>query len=83
MRISFDLDDTLICYQSSVPKEKNRIPWLLRRWLTEPFAAGQCGVDSGAAGTRMGCVGVHHVRAVSVVGQLLALVLWNSGGRSD
>ena len=40
MRISFDFDDTLICYQSSVPSEKNRIPWVLRRWLTEPLRLG-------------------------------------------
>jgi hypothetical protein len=40
MRISFDLDDTLICYQSYVPGEWNRIPWVLRRWLPEPFRLG-------------------------------------------
>jgi hypothetical protein len=40
MRISFDLDDTLICYQPGVPREPAP-PWWLR-WLTtrEPLRQG-------------------------------------------
>jgi len=40
MRISFDLDDTLICFQTGVPQER-RLPWYLR-WLTrdEPLRLG-------------------------------------------
>lgn len=40
MRISFDLDDTLVCYQSGSPHAPNRIPWLLRGWLVDPMRAG-------------------------------------------
>ena len=40
MRISFDLDDTLICYQSHVPCESRRVPLLLRPWFDEPLRAG-------------------------------------------
>jgi len=40
MRISFDLDDTLICYQPHVPCEPRRVPFLLRRWFDEPLRAG-------------------------------------------
>ena len=40
MKISFDLDDTLICLQADVPREPNRVPWLLRRWLNEPLRNG-------------------------------------------
>lgn len=36
MRVSFDLDDTLICYQSGVPQERT---WL--RWFAgEPLRLG-------------------------------------------
>jgi len=40
MRISFDLDDTLVCYQPGVPQEP-RLPWYLR-WLVadEPLRRG-------------------------------------------
>ena len=40
MRISFDLDDTLVCYQPGVPQEP-RLPWYLR-WLAvnEPLRLG-------------------------------------------
>ena len=40
MRISFDLDDTLVCYQAGVPQEP-RPPWYLR-WLVpdEPLRRG-------------------------------------------
>jgi hypothetical protein len=40
MRISFDLDDTLICYQPHVPCERRRIPFLLRHWFDEPLRRG-------------------------------------------
>lgn len=36
MRISFDLDDTLICYQDGVPQEKSMFSWLTR----EPLRLG-------------------------------------------
>ncbi|MFO1093489.1 MAG: hypothetical protein U0992_09280 [Planctomycetaceae bacterium] len=38
--ISFDLDDTLICYQPTTPREPNRVPRLLRPWFKEPVRAG-------------------------------------------
>lgn len=40
MRISFDLDDTLICYQTDVPQEQ--IPPWYRRWAAteEPLRLG-------------------------------------------
>jgi hypothetical protein len=38
--ISFDLDDTLICYQSATPREPVRVPWPLRAWFREPLRAG-------------------------------------------
>lgn len=40
MLISFDLDDTLICYGESVPREPNPVPWPLRYWRREPVRAG-------------------------------------------
>ncbi len=40
MRISFDLDDTLICYGDGVPCE-HRLPWLLRLFIhDEPLRGG-------------------------------------------
>lgn len=42
MKVSFDLDDTLICYQESVPREPNRVPWPLKFWLDEPLRLGSC-----------------------------------------
>lgn len=40
MRISFDLDDTLICYGDGVPREP-RLPWLLRLFVRdEPLRRG-------------------------------------------
>lgn len=42
MRVSFDLDNTLICYGSDVPREPNQVPLLLRRWFREPLRAGAC-----------------------------------------
>lgn len=40
MKISFDLDDTLICLDAGTPREINRVPWFLRRWLNEPLRKG-------------------------------------------
>ncbi|MCE9562351.1 MAG: hypothetical protein K8U57_09880 [Planctomycetes bacterium] len=40
MRISFDLDDTLICYQPGALHEPNRVPWWLRPWVREPLRLG-------------------------------------------
>lgn len=40
MRISFDIDDTLICLHSGALHEPNRVPWLIRRWLDEPLRLG-------------------------------------------
>ncbi|MGF1579409.1 MAG: hypothetical protein ACFCD0_08610 [Gemmataceae bacterium] len=40
MHISFDIDDTLICYHPEIPQEPNRIPWLFRHWLHEPLRLG-------------------------------------------
>ena len=40
MRISFDLDDTLICYDPAVPCEPNRVPWLWRFSYEEPLRLG-------------------------------------------
>jgi hypothetical protein len=40
MRISFDLDDTLICYQPGTLHEPNRAPRLLRWWAREPLRLG-------------------------------------------
>jgi hypothetical protein len=40
MRISFDLVDTLICFDPAVPCEPNKVPRLLRPWFTEPLRLG-------------------------------------------
>lgn len=40
MRISFDLDDFLICYQPGIPQEPSRIPFLLLAWFEEPLRLG-------------------------------------------
>jgi hypothetical protein len=40
MRISFDLDDTLICYQMGALHEPDRVPWWLRMWVREPLRLG-------------------------------------------
>lgn len=42
MRISFDLDDTLICYQKNIPFEPNRIPFFFKAWINEPLRLGSC-----------------------------------------
>jgi hypothetical protein len=52
MRISFDLDDTLICHQPGSLHEPNRVPWLLRWWVNEPLRHGAIALmrDLAAAG---------------------------------
>ena len=40
MRVSFDLDDTLICYQDGALYEPNCVPLLLRPWFSEPLRLG-------------------------------------------
>jgi hypothetical protein len=40
MRVSFDLDDTLICYQPGALHEPRRAPWWLRPWSREPLRLG-------------------------------------------
>ncbi len=40
MKISFDLDDTLVCNLPSELQEKNRVPWFLRSWLRDPLRRG-------------------------------------------
>lgn len=42
MRISFDLDDTLICSQKDVPCEPNRIQFFFKPWIYEPLRLGSC-----------------------------------------
>jgi FMN phosphatase YigB (HAD superfamily) len=39
MRISFDLDDTLVCHQPGVPQEP-RLPWYLGWLVIEPLRRG-------------------------------------------
>ena len=40
MRISFDLDDTLICYRANVPCERRRVPFMLLPWFDEHLSRG-------------------------------------------
>jgi len=40
MRISFDLDDTLICTRKEAPWEPNRVPFFLKPWINEPLRLG-------------------------------------------
>lgn len=40
MRISFDLDDTLICYHPGACHEPSRVPWWLRWCVHEPLRLG-------------------------------------------
>ena len=39
MRISFDVDDTLVCSDPAVPTEQF-VPWCLRPWFKEPLRRG-------------------------------------------
>ena len=40
MRISFDIDDTLICIMPDVPREPDCVPRFLRHWYNEPLRLG-------------------------------------------
>jgi hypothetical protein len=40
MRISFDLDDTLICYKPGAKHEPVRVSWWLKPWVREPLRLG-------------------------------------------
>lgn len=40
MRISFDLDETLICSDPKVPKEPDILAWLLKPFFPEPLRFG-------------------------------------------
>ncbi|MBP3957230.1 hypothetical protein J8F10_18370 [Gemmata sp. G18] len=46
MRISFDLDDTLICYHAGARNEPSRVRWWLRPWIYEPLRLGAVGLLS-------------------------------------
>jgi hypothetical protein len=39
LRISFDVDETLVCTAADVPTERP-LPWLLRRWFPEQLRQG-------------------------------------------
>jgi len=49
VRISFDIDDTLICSQDDAPREPNRVPRLLRPWFRESLRAGARDLMRGLA----------------------------------
>ncbi|HVX61642.1 MAG TPA: hypothetical protein VHC19_13600 [Pirellulales bacterium] len=40
MRISFDIDDTLVCRSAEIPVEPGRFPALACRWFGEPLRLG-------------------------------------------
>ncbi len=40
MKISFDVDDTIICHYPDVPNDLNKVPRLLRHWFPEPLRQG-------------------------------------------
>ena len=40
MRVSFDVDDTLVVFGDNASHESDRVPWLLRPWFAEPLRAG-------------------------------------------
>ena len=40
MLITFDLDDTLICWQQEIPTESARKPWYLWWFSAEPLRKG-------------------------------------------
>lgn len=42
MKISFDLDDTLICLQENSKHEPNQVPALFKLWFNEPLRLGTC-----------------------------------------
>jgi hypothetical protein len=40
MRISFDIDDTLVCSRPDAPNEAGLLPNFIHRWLGEPLCQG-------------------------------------------
>jgi FMN phosphatase YigB (HAD superfamily) len=40
MRISFDVDDTLVCPDPQVPRETQKVPAILRPWFSESLRLG-------------------------------------------
>ena len=42
MRISFDVDDTLVLHGLDAPPEGGRFPAFIRRWFGEPLRRGTC-----------------------------------------
>src|ERR1700739_4000113 len=42
MRISFDVDDTLVCRGINMPAEHARVPAFLHRHFCEPLRCGTC-----------------------------------------
>ena len=40
MRISFDVDETLVCRRTAAPTEVERLPSFIHRWLGEPLRRG-------------------------------------------
>jgi hypothetical protein len=53
MRISFDVDDTLVLHGLDVTPERGRLPALLHRWFVEPLRRGTCSLMSELR--RRGC----------------------------
>jgi hypothetical protein len=42
MRISFDVDDTLVLHGLNTPQERGRFPAFIHRWFGEPLRRGTC-----------------------------------------
>jgi hypothetical protein len=40
MRISFEFEDTLICCNEKVPRERDRVPFFQKKWFNEPLRLG-------------------------------------------
>lgn len=40
MRISFDIDDTLVLHGRNVPSKRERFPAFIHRWFSEPLRLG-------------------------------------------
>jgi len=75
MRISFDLDDTLICYGTGTPCEPNRAPWLLAWSRPRTAPPRRSRTDANIGSKRLGTVGLHHFIPSAVGGEVVALVV--------
>lgn len=53
MRISFDVDDTLVLHGLDTPPERGRFPAFVHRWFGEPLRRGTCSLISELR--RRGC----------------------------